>query len=34
MDDLKEKLIEEFGDVSIVEGFDELTLTIDSNDIV
>lgn len=34
MQDLKEKLLEEFGDSPIVEAFGELTLTVDSADII
>ncbi len=34
MDELKEQLIEEFGQDSLNEGFGELSLTIDSNNIV
>jgi NADH-quinone oxidoreductase subunit C len=34
MNDLIEQLTEQFGDNSVVEGFNEITLTIDSDDIV
>ncbi len=34
MEELKELLIEEFGDDALVEAFGELTLTVDSNDII
>ncbi|MBT7412027.1 MAG: NADH-quinone oxidoreductase subunit C [Candidatus Thioglobus sp.] len=34
MEDLKEQLIEEFGEDSLVEAFGELTLTINVNDII
>ncbi|SFV88165.1 NADH-ubiquinone oxidoreductase chain C [hydrothermal vent metagenome] len=34
MQDLKEKLVEEFGDSTVVEAFGELTLTVGSADII
>ena len=34
MEDLKEQLIEEFGEDNLVEAFGELTLTVDSDDII